>query len=78
VIYKPLLFDSFADPQELEGLPGNIEEEPPGTPEQEDDTNVIEEHEGLHYINKEILNPGLETEKDLNPDFKNLVDSIIK
>jgi hypothetical protein len=82
LVYKPFLTDSFSDPQDLEGLPDDIEEEPPSnSPEQDtsiQDTNIIEEHEGLHYINKEILSPGFETEKDLNPDFKNLVDSIIK
>jgi len=39
--------------------------------------NVIKEKEGLPFINAEALNP--EKKEDfINPDFKNLVDSVIK
>jgi hypothetical protein len=80
LIHRPFLYTDFSDPQDLESLPDDFEERPSeaGTPQEEHDANVIEEHEGIHYINREILNPNPQTEKDLNPDFKNLVNSVIK
>jgi hypothetical protein len=62
----------------LEALPeeenGQLLEEAEEEPGEND---VIEEREGVHYISKDILNPHPEVEKNLNQDFKNLVDSVI-
>jgi hypothetical protein len=41
-----------------------------------EEENVIEEWEGVHYINEEILNSG--SGVALNRDFKDLVDLVIK
>ena len=41
------------------------------------DAGIIEEREGVPYINGDVLGPG-EEDPDLNQDFKNLVDSVIK
>ena len=43
-----------------------------------DDSGVIEEREGVHYISEEVLNPDSQAAGNLNRDFKDLVDSIIK
>ena len=40
--------------------------------------NVIKEKEGLPFISAEALNPEKKEEEFINPDFKNLVDSVIK
>lgn len=85
LMHRPFLYTDFSDPQDLESLPDDFEEKQPESlpPKEEDantedDVSIIEEHEGVHYINQEILNPDPQTEKDLNPDFKNLVNSVIK
>jgi hypothetical protein len=81
LIYKPFLYADFSDPRDLESLSDAPDENPAETatrPEEDDDTQVIEEHEGVHYINREILSSGLRTEEDLNLDFKDLVNSVIK
>ena len=66
VVYRPFLLEEYSDPEELEAMP-----------EEDDitDDTVIEEREGVHYINKAILNS--DHEEQLNEDFKNLVDSLI-
>jgi hypothetical protein len=43
-----------------------------------DRNNVIKEKEGLPFISVEALNPEKKEEEFINPDFKNLVDSVIK
>jgi hypothetical protein len=80
---RPFLYEGFSDPQDLEGVPDDFKNSLSETkPSEKDinvkDINVIEEHEGVHYINREILKPGLHAGKDLNPDFKNLVDSVLR
>ena len=40
--------------------------------------SVIEERGGVHYISEEALSPGEGANPDLNRDFKDLVDSVIK
>jgi hypothetical protein len=77
VLYKPFVYTCVSDPEPLESLPD--EDDAPEILTLEDgEPDVIEEHEGVHYISKEALSPDTETEKNLNPDFKNLVDSVIK
>jgi hypothetical protein len=84
LVYKPFLYTGFSDPRDLESPPGDFEEPPPETAasgeaaEEANDANIIEEREGVHYISREILSPGYQTEANLNPDFKDLVNSVIK
>jgi hypothetical protein len=84
LMYTPFSYPVFSDPQDLESLSGDLKENPETGPPGEDEdadtggSNIIEEHEGVHYINREILNPGPKTEKALNPDFENLVNSVMK
>ena len=42
------------------------------------DTGIIQEREGIHYINQEALKSGSVTDENLNLNFKKLVDSIVK
>ncbi|MDR1566327.1 MAG: hypothetical protein LBS48_03460 [Treponema sp.] len=78
VVYKPFQMGN-TNLEILEPLPddGIAIEEIPGEPEVAE-YPVIEEREGVHYINKTVLNISAETIKDLNQDFKDLVDSIIE
>ena len=46
-----------------------------GEDSEENKAEVIAEQEGVPYISEETLNPAQKT--DLNPEFKNLVDSVI-
>jgi hypothetical protein len=84
LMYKPFLYTSFSDPRDLDSPPGDFEETPSVTaafekaPEEEYDAHIIEEREGVHYVSREILSPGFQTEENLNPDFKDLVNSVIK
>ena len=76
VIYKPF-YESTGDKdiETLEALPGDD-----GNNEEEcaDIVDIIEEREGIHYISKDVLNTETESNANLDRDFKNLVDSIIK
>ncbi|AEF83083.1 hypothetical protein [Leadbettera azotonutricia] len=77
VIYKPFFLEEYGDPEELEAMPGEDDiEEIASKPDTADDDAIIEEREGVHYVNKAILDSG--TKEQLNEDFKNLVDSIIQ
>jgi hypothetical protein len=40
-------------------------------------TGIIEERDGVNYIKESILSPNTETEKKLDRNFKNLIDSIL-
>ncbi|MCL2232771.1 MAG: hypothetical protein FWB99_06810 [Treponema sp.] len=55
----------------MEALPDRAEETG-------DAGGIIEEREGVHYINEEALKSGKGPALRLNLDFKNLVDSILK
>jgi hypothetical protein len=39
---------------------------------------VILERNGLHFINNRVLSPDRETEKNLDPEFRKLVDSVVE
>jgi hypothetical protein len=70
LIYRPFLIEDKSDLPSLElAVTGS---------EEEDVSEVIEEREGVHYVNSEILNQNPETEKNLNRDLKTLIDSVIK
>ncbi|MDR2110587.1 MAG: hypothetical protein LBP32_04695, partial [Spirochaetaceae bacterium] len=75
LVYKPFSGQETVN-AELNGTPEtgepekNVEPGPPDT--------VIEERDGIHYVNENILNPSKETEKKLDPDFKNLINSVLK
>jgi hypothetical protein len=38
---------------------------------------VIEEHGGIYFVNKEVFNPDEGTVKKMNKELKKLVDSLI-
>jgi hypothetical protein len=65
LLYRPFSGTNTSDPEPLE----NTDDE---------GSTVIEEHEGIHYINTEVLKPNTEAEKNLNSDFQDLVNSVIK
>jgi hypothetical protein len=46
--------------------------------EEEEKSEIIEEMEGVPYINEEVLNTDDKTKAPLNPELKVLVDSVIK
>jgi hypothetical protein len=67
-------------PVPMEGKKGQV---PNAEPKQKAETiqnrnNVIKEKEGLPFISVEALDPEKKEEDFINPDFKNLVDSVIK
>jgi hypothetical protein len=72
LVYNPFLLDTYFDHEPLEGLTDDEEDEIPA-----EEIPAIEEHEGVHYISKEILSLHPTAEKGLNTEFKNLVDSVI-
>ncbi|MDR1318269.1 MAG: hypothetical protein LBJ90_01475 [Treponema sp.] len=41
-------------------------------------SEVVLERNGIHFINNRVFSPDKETEKNLDPDFRKLVDSVIK
>jgi hypothetical protein len=43
-----------------------------------DDLPVIEEREGVNYIDRRVFAPDRETEQSLDPAFKSLIDSVIR
>ena len=61
--------------ENLESIPEN---NPPGPYGNQEESAVIEEREGIHYISGEVLESKNETGETLDRDFKDLVDSIIK
>jgi hypothetical protein len=64
LIYRPFQFRENEKPTLLRPLP-----EPGEGP--------IHEQDGIHHINSDILDPGLETAEKLDPKFLRLVESII-
>jgi hypothetical protein len=70
LIYRPFLIEDKSGLQSLELAAAGSEEDAV--------SEVIEEREGVHYVNSEILNQDPETEKTLNRDLKTLIDSVIK
>jgi hypothetical protein len=69
LIYRPFLIEDKTNPQPLELAEADSEDKAP---------EIIEEREGIPYINKEALNPGPETEEALDRELKTLIDSVIK
>jgi hypothetical protein len=39
---------------------------------------IIEERDGVNYVNETVKSPDEETEKNLDPGLKNLVNAVIK
>ncbi|MDR2176935.1 MAG: hypothetical protein LBP20_02705 [Treponema sp.] len=64
LIYRPFQFQGNSKPIPLRPLPEPAEE-------------LIHERDGLHLINSDILDPTLETTRELDPKFLRLVESII-
>ncbi|GHU56761.1 hypothetical protein FACS189442_5550 [Spirochaetia bacterium] len=63
ILSRPFLFASNQRPIILKAL---------------EDESVIQERDGIHFINSNILKPGKDMEKNLDGEFKNLVDSVLK
>jgi hypothetical protein len=64
LVSAPFFMEKYPDPQVLEAV---------------EDVNeaIIEEREGIHYINRIALDAGSGAVPHLNRDFKDLVDSVI-
>jgi hypothetical protein len=43
----------------------------------QDDEPVIQEHDGVHFINNSIFKPGKDLEQTLDGKFKDLVDTVL-
>ncbi|MDR2258007.1 MAG: hypothetical protein LBE14_02535 [Treponema sp.] len=80
-MYEPFRVEINQDPEILTALE-DAEIPPvetsPWKPEGEPAEGVILERDGVHYINHRVLNPDEDTEKILNPQFLNLVESVMK
>jgi len=74
LIFTP--FNSITDSAEIETL--EVLPDPEEERKNAEDDGVIEEREGVPYISGDVLHQGADSNTDLNPDFKNLVDSVIK
>jgi hypothetical protein len=61
LVYKPFQNEDAGELQEL----------PPAG------TGVIKQKNGIHYVNKDVKAPNIETIKTLDPGLKSLVDSVI-
>jgi hypothetical protein len=80
---SPFLFESVREPEYLKPSVDAYELSAPEKPEasfQEESpiSEVILERNGIHFINNHVFNPDKETEKNLDSDFRKLVDSVIK
>jgi hypothetical protein len=77
VLYKPFYLETNTDPEILETLEKDQAPERETAPE-EPPHEVILEQDGIHLINKQILSPGTAARKTLDPEFLNLVESVIR
>jgi hypothetical protein len=92
LIYKPFTTQDPVTPENLEALQDEDQEEEVDITELTglENTNeedalepsnpqaIIEERDGISYVNKDILNPDEETVQKLDPGFKNLINSVLK
>jgi hypothetical protein len=92
LIYKPFTTQEQGMPENLEALQDKEREEETGLtelPHGEDldgeeslepsePRAVIEERDGISYVNKDILSPDEETVEKLDPGFQNLINSVLK
>ena len=81
IVYKPFLGPSGETKIEtLEALPSADDETGFNTLdyENQEDSGIINEREGVHYINGDAMKQAPETDVNINQDFKDLVDSVIK
>ena len=58
-------------------FPNPGDKKPAGEEGGQEENGIIEERDGVPYINEDALTPDLRTAADLNKNFKNLVDSIL-
>ncbi|MDR0718971.1 MAG: hypothetical protein LBF78_04985 [Treponema sp.] len=74
------MIEEYPNPAILKSLDMDVEIPEPQEFQNNDDTGdkIIEERDGIHYINKELLETGGFTIKGLNDEFKNLVDSVVE
>jgi hypothetical protein len=87
LVYKPFTIRDQATPPNLETLQHTEEEEPElippvdnveDVPESSGPETIIEERDGIHYVTESVLTPDEKTEQNLDPGFKNLIDSVLK
>ncbi|MDR0878094.1 MAG: hypothetical protein LBN21_08585 [Treponema sp.] len=63
-MYRPFLFDNKNEPELLK-------------PVHDAEDSIIREQNGIHYISGSAFTPDKDTEKNLNPEFRKLVDSVL-
>ncbi|GHU88280.1 hypothetical protein FACS189476_05130 [Spirochaetia bacterium] len=61
LFFRPFLFMSNQRPKILKAL----------------DDEVIQERDGVHFISNSVFESGKDMEKNLDSEFKNLVDSVL-
>jgi hypothetical protein len=62
LVYKPFLIEENGEPAFLDVY---------------DEVEVIEEKDGVHYINKNMLTLDQPAPEALDPEFRDLVDSVL-
>ncbi|GHV90102.1 hypothetical protein AGMMS50268_06050 [Spirochaetia bacterium] len=84
ILYRPFLFAANKNPEILKALDdepatvsGPAAVKPPVHKTAPEDIAVILERNGIHFINSSILKPGRDMEKNLDSEFKKLVDSVL-
>jgi hypothetical protein len=78
---SPFLFEAAREPEYLKPSVGEVSvpKKPVSSSREETPiSEVILERNGVHFINNRVFNPDKETEKNLDSDFRKLVDSVIK
>jgi hypothetical protein len=81
IVYKPFHAGTTRNPELLAAMKKADKTDippPAGEPEDGPAGGVILEQNGIHYINNLMLNPDKDTEKNLDPKFLNLVESVMK
>jgi hypothetical protein len=61
LVYRPFMADDAGNPPDL-------------MPQQD---RIIELRDGLHYISPTALHPDKKTEENLDPGFKDLIESVL-
>jgi hypothetical protein len=79
-VYTPFLYEETGEPEVLNILEDESPVDDIADVEELSDTaeEIILEKNGIHFINSNVLSPDRETEKNLDAEFRKLVDSVIK
>jgi hypothetical protein len=79
LVYPPFLLEHRATPEVLTVERGPASETAGGTGKDGAGAqDVILEQDGIHYVNHSVMTPDRKTIKNLDQDFLNLVDSVLK